>query len=44
MMFVKCKIEFDKSSSAFEVDQAEELDKSRKDLQVVECVPTLPTS
>ncbi|TKY56489.1 hypothetical protein E2542_SST20934 [Spatholobus suberectus] len=40
----KCRIEFDKSSSASEVDQAEENDKSKMDLQVVEYVSTLPTS
>ncbi|KAK7385538.1 hypothetical protein VNO78_31261 [Psophocarpus tetragonolobus] len=41
---LKCKIEFDKSSSVSEVDKAEETDKSEMDQQVVECVPTLPTS
>ncbi|KAG2391568.1 Increased DNA methylation 1 [Vigna angularis] len=36
--------EFDKSSSASEVDQAEEIERSRMDEQVLECVFTLPTS
>ncbi|XP_027941263.1 uncharacterized protein LOC114195068 [Vigna unguiculata] len=41
---LRCRIEFEKSSSASEVDQAEEIERSRMDQQVVECVSTLPTS
>ncbi|XP_014503178.2 uncharacterized protein LOC106763506 [Vigna radiata var. radiata] len=36
--------EFDKSSSASEVDQAEEIERSRMDEQVLDFVSTLPTS
>ncbi|KAK7372105.1 hypothetical protein VNO80_05474 [Phaseolus coccineus] len=44
ILSLKCRIEFDKSSSASEVDQHEEIDKSRMDQQGLECVSTLPTS
>ncbi|KAL2317482.1 hypothetical protein Fmac_031358 [Flemingia macrophylla] len=40
---IKCRIEFDKSSSASEVDQAEEIDKSGMNLQGMEYVSPLPT-
>ncbi|XP_020202031.1 uncharacterized protein LOC109787863 [Cajanus cajan] len=44
VLTLKCRIEFDKSSSASEVDQAEEIDKSGMNLQVMEYASPLPNS